>query len=146
MTGEPRREDGALPVEAREAPGAPSTELLISNLLRVGVSTSLALVVLGMLVMFTRHPDWVSSSSELRSLTRQPLAPHSMSEVMAGLGEARGRALTMVGLLLLMGLPVARVALSLVLFIQRKDRAFIAITSVVLALLVLSFALGKVAH
>lgn len=132
--------------DAAEAPALPTTELLISNLLRVGVASSLALVVLGMAVMFTKHPDWMSSQEELRKLTQEPQVPHSFADVLQGLGEVRGRALTMVGLLLLMALPVARVALSLVLFAQRKDKAYVAITATVLALLVVSFALGRVAH
>lgn len=147
MSTEPR-DEGALSVEAgaAEAPALPTTELLISNLLRVGVASSLALVVLGTLVMFTRHPDWMSSQEELRKLTQEPQVPHSFADVLQGLGEVRGRALTMVGLLLLMALPVARVALSLVLFAQRRDKAYVAITATVLALLVVSFALGRVAH
>jgi uncharacterized membrane protein len=149
VTHEPR-EDGTLTLEAEagaaEAPALPTTERLISGLLRVGVASSLALVVLGMLVMFTRHPDWLSSHEELRRLTREPITPHSFADVLAGLGEWHGRSLTMVGLLLLMGLPVARVALSLLLFAQQKDRVYVAITSTVLALLVLSFVLGRVAH
>lgn len=142
------REDGALPLEAKaaEAPALPSAELLISHLLRVGVASSLALVVLGMLLMFSRHPDWVSSQEELQKLTREPVTPHSLADVLTGLGEVRGRAVTMMGLLLLMVLPVARVGLSLVLFAQRRDRAYVAITAVVLALLLVSFALGRVAH
>ncbi len=151
MTSE-TREDGlfALEAEAAEAPALPtelpSTELLISTLLRVGVASSLALVVLGTVVMFTRHPDWVSSQEELRKLTQEPQVPRCFADVLRGLGEARGRALTMVGLLLLMALPVARVALSLVLFARRGDRTYVAITATVLALLVVSFALGRVAH
>jgi uncharacterized membrane protein len=124
----------------------PATELLISTLLRVGVGSSLALVMLGIGVMFARHPDWLSSAEELRQLTRSPTPPRNVAEVVAGMGERMGRSLTMVGLLLLMGLPVARVALSLVLFAQRRDRTFTAITAVVLALLVLSFALGRATH
>ena len=147
MSTEPR-DDGALSLEVgtTEAPALPTTELLISNLLRVGVATSLALVVLGTVVMFTKHPDWVSSQEELRKLTQEPSVPHNLRDVLTGLGEVHGRALTMVGLLLLMALPVARVGLSLVLFAQRKDRAYVAITAIVLTLLLVSFGLGRVAH
>jgi uncharacterized membrane protein len=147
VNSEPQ-DDGALSLEVgpAEAPALPTTELLISNLLRVGVATSLALVVLGMVVMFTKHPDWVSSQEELRKLTQEPVVPHNLADVLQGLGEVRGRALTMAGLLLLMALPVARVGLSLVLFAQRKDRAYVVITAVVLALLMVSFGLGRVAH
>lgn len=147
MTNAPR-EEGTLPLEAKaaEAPALPTTELLISHLLRVGVATSLALVVLGMLLMFSRHPDWASSQEELLKLTREPVTPRGLADVLTGLGEVRGRALTMVGLLLLMVLPVARVGLSLVLFAQRRDRAYVVLTAIVLALLLVSFALGRVTH
>ena len=48
----------------------------------------------------------------------------------------------MLGLLLLIATPVARVAFSIVAFALEGDRLYVAITAVVLALLVLSFAVG----
>ncbi len=48
----------------------------------------------------------------------------------------------MAGLLVLMATPVVRVALSLLVFGRQRDRAFVAVTSVVLALLLWSFVLG----
>jgi uncharacterized membrane protein len=139
---EPR--DTLLPLEAQGAEAAPtaSPEVLISTLLRVGVSTSLALVVLGILVTYTRHPDWITSSEALEPLTHAPSGPRSLAEVVAAAGAAQGQALTMVGLLLLMVLPVARVGLSLLLFAQRRERAFALLTALVLGLLLLSFGLG----
>jgi uncharacterized membrane protein len=146
VTSSEELDAASLEAGLEEAPEESAPEVLISNLLRAGVASSLALVMLGIGVMFTLHPDWMSSSEQLRHLTRTPSAPCTLAEVVAGMGERLGRSLTMVGLLLLMGLPVARVALSLVLFAQRRDRAFTAITAVVLGLLVLSFALGRVTH
>jgi uncharacterized membrane protein len=48
-----------------------------------------------------------------------------------------------VGLLVLVATPVLRVAASIGLFALQRDRAFVAVTSLVLALLVTSFVLGK---
>ena len=49
-----------------------------------------------------------------------------------------------VGLLVLIATPVLRVAVSILAFWQEGDRKFVLITSVVLALLLASFLLGKV--
>jgi uncharacterized membrane protein len=50
----------------------------------------------------------------------------------------------MAGLLLLLATPVLRVAVSILAFIYEKDGIFVMITSIVLALLLLSFVLGRV--
>ena len=49
----------------------------------------------------------------------------------------------MVGLMLLIATPVARVAVSILGFVYEHDRRYVIITSIVLALLILSFVLGK---
>jgi len=47
------------------------------------------------------------------------------------------------GLLVLIATPVTRVAVSIVAFIRMRDRRYVVITTVVLALLLLSFFLGS---
>ena len=51
----------------------------------------------------------------------------------------------MAGLLVLIATPVARVVLSVVIFIKVRDRLYAAITSAVLMILLFSFAVGLVA-
>jgi uncharacterized membrane protein len=123
---------------------AASPELLISNLLRSGVVLSLTLVTLGMSLTFFHHPDYFSSAQALQRLTAPERGPHDLSDVLADVANARGQALVMVGLLVLMATPVLRVALSLLVFSRQRDRAFGTVTSVVLGLLLLSFLLGGV--
>lgn len=120
-----------------------SPELLISSLLRYGVLSSLALVALGMLLTFVHHPDYFSSGEALQRLTTPEHAPHRLADVTAGMLTVRGQAFVMMGLLVMMAIPVLRVALSLRIFRQQRDRAYVLITSVVLALLLFSFLLGK---
>jgi uncharacterized membrane protein len=63
--------------------------------------------------------------------------------VIQGLEHSQGRAIVMAGLLLLIATPVLRVAISVLAFVYQRDRTFVVITSVVLALLLTSFALGR---
>lgn len=47
------------------------------------------------------------------------------------------------GLLLLVATPIARVALSLVAFMRQRDRRYVLITAIVLAILLFSLAGGR---
>ncbi len=119
-------------------------ELAISYLLRGGVVTSIVVVLVGLVLMFVHHPSYRHSHKELRDLV-QPDAvfPHTLSEVAAGLREGRGQAVVCVGLLLLIATPILRVAVSILVFAGQRDWVFVLLTSFVLAVLVLSFFLGK---
>ena len=132
----------ALVEQAREEAAGP--ELLISRLLRLGVVLSLSLVTVGMSLTFFHHPDYFLSVQALQRLTAPERGPHDLTSVLADAMNARGQALVMVGLLVLMATPVLRVALSLLVFSRQRDRIFTGVTAGVLALLVLSFVLGAV--
>jgi uncharacterized membrane protein len=120
-----------------------SAESLISTLLRVGVATSLCLVVLGTIVSFVHHPSYLSSPQDLKPLTQPGAAPSTLGEVAAGLAQLRGQAIVTLGLLLLVATPIARVSLSIVIFAREGDRRFVLITTLVLSLLIASFLLGQ---
>jgi uncharacterized membrane protein len=120
-------------------------ELLISNLLRVGVLASLALVIIGTVVTFVHHPEYFSSPADFERLVRPGAAfPHSLGDVIQGILLWRGQAIVTAGLLLLIATPVMRVAVSIFAFVYQEDRTFTYITALVLFLLLLSFFLGKV--
>jgi uncharacterized membrane protein len=119
-------------------------ELIISNLLRLGVATSLALVITGVVLVFMHHPGYFSSPDDLQRLTQPGAAfPHTWSGVMAGIADFRGQAIIMAGLLVLIATPILRVAVSILAFLHQNDRTFAFITLAVLCLLILSFLLGK---
>ncbi len=119
-------------------------ELVISTLLRVGVATSLTVVVAGTILSFVHHPGYVSAPAALAHLTQPGAAfPHTLSEVLEGLRAGRGQAVVVLGLLLLIATPVLRVAASIVGFVYQRDRTYVVITSIVLTLLLLSFWLGR---
>ena len=123
------------------------TELIISYTLRLGVVTSVILILLGMCVSFIRHPQYLSSKTELVALTRLGATfPQTIGGVVLGLAEFRGQALVVLGLLVLIATPVVRVAISILAFLLQRDHAFVAITTIVFALLLLSFVLGHAAQ
>lgn len=117
----------------------------ISALLRTGVTLSVTVVIVGLVFSFIRHPDYVHSRTALGRLTdAEAVYPHQLRDVAAQIGQGRGQAIVMLGLLMLIATPVARVAFSILAFAVERDRLYAAITVIVLALLVISFVIGGV--
>lgn len=116
---------------------------LISWVLRAGVTISLVVVIAGMVITFAHHPDYFRSRPALGALTDPGTSyPRSIAAVVEGVREGRGQAIVTLGLLLLIATPVARVAVSIAVFVIERDRLYVVITTVVLGLLLLSFILG----
>jgi uncharacterized membrane protein len=117
---------------------------MISGLLRSGVLLSVALVLFGTLLTLVHHPDYLTNSTRLDEL-RQGTAgyPATVGEVFQGVLAFEGRSFVMLGLLVLIATPVARVAVSTLAFLQLGDRFFAFITTCVLSLLVVALVLGK---
>ncbi|MGE5610076.1 MAG: DUF1634 domain-containing protein [Bacillota bacterium] len=120
-------------------------ELVISGLLRIGVTASFVIVLVGTMISFVHHPDYASSPERLVHLTKPGAAfPHTIGGVIRGVREVRGQAIVVLGLLVLIATPVMRVAVSILAFLYEDDLAFALITTLVLTLLLLSFFLGRV--
>jgi uncharacterized membrane protein len=123
------------------------TENLISLVLRIGVLASLLCVVTGTVISFAHHPEYLSSSADLHRLTQPGAAfPRTLRDTFIGVRELRGQAIVTIGLLLLIATPIMRVAVSIFIFLYQKDRIFTLITSIVLFLLLASFALGRISR
>jgi uncharacterized membrane protein len=118
-------------------------ELLISTTLRIGVMLSVAVMLLGLVVTFIHHPDYFHSRPALGELTNsREIFANTTSAVLGGVREMRGQSIAMLGILLLILTPVVRVAISVVLFATNRDRRYVLITAVVLALLLTSLMSG----
>lgn len=115
----------------------------ISTLLRVGVILSVTIIAVGLATTFVHHPEYVSSPASLAELTAaRGQYPNTLLSVIAGVGQLRGQAIVMAGLLLLIATPIARVALSIAVFIIEHDRLYTAITAAVLLILLIGFVIG----
>ena len=113
--------------------------------LRVGVVLSVAVMAIGIRLTFVHHPEYFSSRPALGTLTQASTHfPNTLGEIVEGVRQAKGQAIVMAGLLILIATPVARVALSVILFLIARDRWYALITSAVLAILLVSFAVGLV--
>ncbi len=120
-------------------------ELFLSNLLRVGVGTSFAIICFGTIVFFVHHPDFLHAPSDYHQFIERDRAfPHTLGDVCKGIANFRGESYILLGLILLIATPVMRVAVSILAFIYQKDRRFAVITAIVLFFLLLSFYLGHV--
>lgn len=120
------------------------TEALIGRLLRVGVLASVALVLAGTALTFARHPGYATDRAAVEALTGPHARfPHTPGAVLSGVRAGDGAAVVVLGLLVLIATPVLRVAVSIALFGYQRDRTFVAVTSAVLALLLVSLAIGR---
>jgi uncharacterized membrane protein len=118
-------------------------DIAISRLLRGGVTISIGIVLCGVLITFLHHPSYISSRPALRQLTGpEAVFPHTIPAVFHQAAEEKGQAIVMIGLLLLIATPVARVAFSIAVFALQHDRLYVGITTTVLILLIISFAFG----
>jgi uncharacterized membrane protein len=119
------------------------SERWIAATLRGGVVISVTLIVVGLTLSFIHHPAYMSDSAELTRLVTPGAAfPKTLHELADGLSRGEGRSITVLGLLALIATPIMRVAISMLTFIEQKDKRFALITATVFALLILSLVLG----
>lgn len=118
-------------------------ESAISTILRAGVAVSITIIAIGLVTTFVHHHDYFSSRPILGTLIdARANYTSSLSSVIVGAREGRGQSIVMIGILVLIATPVIRVATSIALFAAERDVAYVAITSIVLLLLILSFVIG----
>lgn len=121
-------------------------DIVISRVLRYGVTASLALVALGTLLGFVRSGEYGPHGGTAADLHRligtAATSPLAWRGFATALTRLQGRALIVAGLLVLIATPVARVAISVVAFALERDWKFVAITALVFALLIVSFLAG----
>jgi uncharacterized membrane protein len=118
-------------------------ETAISTILRAGVAISITIIAIGLVITFVHHRDYFSSRPALGTLIdARANYTASVSAVIQGAREGRGQSIVMIGILVLIATPVVRVATSIALFAAEHDGVYVAITSVVLLLLILSFVIG----
>lgn len=115
-------------------------ERIIGNLLRWGVIAAAAVVQFGAILYLVRHGAETPQYGVFRG---EPENLRSIPGILAGVLEFRGRSVIQLGLLLLIATPVARVAFSMVAFALQRDRLYVVLTGIVLAVLTFSLAGGS---
>jgi len=117
------------------------TEAIIGNLLRAGVFISAALVLIGGVVYLRRdgaaRPHYGAFQGEPEDLL-------NVSGILHSAMSLHGRGIIQLGLLILIATPVARVVFSVIAFALERDRLYVLVTLIVLAVLTFSLAGGHI--
>ena len=115
-------------------------ERMVSVILRTGVLISGAVVLAGGIYFLLRH---AGDRVHYHPFVGQPSIDRIVSEIVKGAIALRARSIIQFGMLLLIATPIVRVALSLVGFALERDRTYVVITAIVLAVLLFSLVTGS---
>ena len=111
-------------------------ELIMGRLLQFGVTlASLVMLAGGILYVKVHH----GSAPDYRVFESQPETLRHVGGVLKGIEAREPAAIIQLALLLLIATPVARVAFALVAFFVEKDKLYIVISAMVLAVLLYGF-------
>jgi|tagenome__1003787_1003787.scaffolds.fasta_scaffold20979295_3 uncharacterized membrane protein len=116
-----------------------SIEQIVSVILRTGVLVSGTVVLLGGVFFLASHGR---EQVDYHKFHVQPAPDRLVHEIVAGAFGLRARSIIQLGVLLLVATPIVRVGFSIVGFVLEGDRLYVAITSLVLAILLYSLIAG----
>ena len=112
---------------------------LLGNLLRIGVIIATIVAAIGGVLYLAQHG---LEQVDYHVFRGEPVELRRVGGIVRGAIRLHARAVVQLGLVLLIATPVARVAMSLVAFALQRDRVYIVVTSIVLALLIFSLTGG----
>jgi uncharacterized membrane protein len=115
-------------------------EQFLGNLLRTGVLLSAAVVLIGGMLYLIQHG---AEPPDRKTFRGEPADLREPAGIIGRVVGLEGRGLIMVGLLLLIATPVARVVFSVVGFARERDFLYVALTLIVLGVLLFSLFAGK---
>ncbi len=119
-------------------------EMFLGQLLRIGVIASAVVVLFGAaLYLSTSARTTADASASYHVFHGQPAQFREVLQVWSGARKLEPLAVIQLGLLLLIATPVARVLFSIVGFAKERDRLYVSVTIVVLALLIYSLTSGS---
>ncbi len=110
-------------------------ELWISRLLRFGVITAALLGLAGGIAHLAAHAGDVPSYAAFHG---EPSSLRHVIDVLSGALALRTEAVIQAGLLLLIAVPIFRVAVSVVAFALERDWLYVLVTALVMGILLFS--------
>ena len=122
-------------------------EVGISLVLQIGVTVSVATILLGVILLFVQQDSilHVVSYDTYLSTTHAAFA-HSLGSIARAVAAGDSLGIIEFGVLLLIMTPITRVAMSFVLFLHKRDTPMILVTAMVFLVLVGSFSLGVISR
>jgi len=129
----------ASPAERRERWTDDDVDQLLGNLLRIGVIVATIVAATGGVLYLAQHG---LEPVDYRVFRGEPPELRRVGGVVREALGLHARAIVQLGLVLLIATPVARVAMSLVAFVLQRDRVYVVVTAIVLAVLIFSLTGG----
>jgi len=124
-----------LTTSTTRTPGDSALEARIGMLLKVGVYSSAAVILLGGILYLIRHGNETPNYSTFHGV---PDRLNTLSGIFAGAIHGQSLAIMQFGILMLIATPVARVVFSVFAFLAERDYLYVAISALVLAILAYS--------
>ena len=110
-------------------------ELIMGRLLQVGVLLASAIVLAGGILYVHAH---AAAPMDYRTFAGEPPFLRHPSQLLRHLATGDGAAIIQLGILLLIATPIARVVFAVIAFAIERDRLYVAVSLVVLAVLLVS--------
>jgi uncharacterized membrane protein len=114
-------------------------EMIMGQLLRIGVVFASTVVASG---GFFYLQDHAGSRPDYRTFVAHPISLRHPAELVAGISRGGADAIIELGILLLVATPIARVIFAAVAFAIERDRLYVAISLIVLAVLLYGLVRG----
>lgn len=115
-------------------------ETWVGIMLRTGVLLAAAIVLIGGTMYMARNHATRPDYSQFHGQSVQLMTVHG---IVHGVGSGDPLSIIMLGLLVLIATPVARVGMCVVGFLFERDRMYVVVSSVVLLILLYSLFLHK---
>lgn len=113
---------------------------IIGNLLRYGVWISLSVAFIGGIIYLIHHGNEIEDYSVFKENDKNIF--EVIASIYQGLIQGKGDSIIFSGIILLFLTPVFRVLLSLFSFLLEKDYLYVAITTIVIGIIILSISFG----
>jgi uncharacterized membrane protein len=110
-------------------------ELAMGQLLRAGVTMAAAVVLIGGILYLRSAPAGTPDYTQFHGAP----AFESVHAIVAGALRFNPQSIIALGILLLIATPICRVLMGAIGFLAERDRLYAAISTVVLAILLISF-------
>jgi uncharacterized membrane protein len=111
-------------------------ELTVSRMLRVGVTAAAVVVLAGAILYLARAHGVEPNYRTFHGVAR---AADKISPVLQGVRRLESGSIIRLGILILIATPILRVAFCLYSFARQKDKIYVAVSGIVLAVLLYSF-------
>lgn len=111
---------------------------IISLVLKYGVVTSAVILLVGLSLLLAEKPAGLPASISQLISTDYARPTLDLGQLFSGAVNGQPISVISLGLVVLLATPIARVLASVLIFAVEKDKVYVAITLIVLAILLLS--------